>query len=96
MPVTTRSCQATRTGTVLESGDDLAMTFPWVSETIARARQEEIRTAVAQHHYAEDHCERRIFRVRRRRGLWRHLFGPRVDLRLVPSGPPSRPATPGR
>ncbi|MGD0811834.1 MAG: hypothetical protein ABSA91_19315, partial [Acidimicrobiales bacterium] len=66
------------------------MTFPWVSETIARARQDEIRSAVAQHHYAQDHWEWRTYRVRRRGaiGVFRaRLFGPRVALRLVPSGP---------
>ncbi len=49
------------------------MTFPWVFETIARARQDEIRSAVARHHYAQDHCEWRIYRVP---GAGARLFGP--------------------
>jgi hypothetical protein len=71
------------------------MTFPWVFETIARARQEEIRRAVARHRYAQDHCEWRIYRVPRRgalRLLRSHVFGPRVALRLVPSAPEPRQA----
>jgi len=72
------------------------MTFPWVFESIARARQDEIRSAVAQHHYAQDHCEWRTYRVPRRGALGQlraRLFAPRVALRLVPSGPQSRRAT---
>ena len=42
------------------------MTFPWVFETIARARQDETRSAVARHRFAQDHCEWRIYRVPRR------------------------------
>jgi hypothetical protein len=71
------------------------MTFPWVFETIARARQEEIRTAVADHHYAQEHRAQRNHSVRRRGSLTMlraHLVGPRVVLRLVPSGPESRRA----
>jgi hypothetical protein len=95
VPVTSRFCQASRTGTVLKVGDDPVMTFPWVLDTIARARQEEIRIAVAQHQYAQDSCAWSPDRVARRGalGLLRaRLFGPRAALRLVPSGPPSRPA----
>jgi hypothetical protein len=98
VPVTSRFCQAFRTGTVLKVGDTLAMTFPWVIETIARARQDEIRRDVAQYRSAQyrsghlrpgRHSHRvpglGVFRPLRAR-----LFGPRVALRLVPAGPPSR------
>ena len=91
MPVTSRVCQASRTGTVLMDGDDLAMTFPWVFETIARARQDEIRS---DHRPAPSRPGplRMADSPRPRRGALRLLrsrvFGPRVALRLVPSGPP--------
>jgi hypothetical protein len=93
VPVTSRVCQASGTGTVLMDGNDLAMTFPWVLETIARARQDEIRSTVARHRHAQGHCEWRTYRVPRRgalRLLRSRFFGPRVALRLVPSGPLSR------
>jgi hypothetical protein len=100
VPVTSRFCQASRTGTVLKVGDDTVMTFPWVIESIARARQDEIRRDVAQHrspHYRSAHLRpgwhahggpgRGVFGPLRTR-----LFGPRVALRLVPSAPQSRRA----
>jgi hypothetical protein len=98
VPVTSRSCQASRTGTVLKVGDDLAMTFPWVFETIARARQDEIRRDVERHHAAgyrsmHRHPGWRTHRSPRRgalRPLRDRLFGPRVALRLVPTAPQSR------
>jgi hypothetical protein len=71
------------------------MTFPWVFETIARSRQDEIRSAVARHHYAQDHCEWRVNPVPRRGALRlfrSHVFGPRAALRLVPSAPQSSQA----
>jgi hypothetical protein len=101
VPVTSRFCQASRTGTVLKVGDDTVMTFPWVIESIARARQDEIRRDVAQHRSAQYRS------VHLRPGWHSHhvpgrgvlgplrtrLFGPRVALRVVPAAPPSRRAT---
>jgi hypothetical protein len=100
VPVTSRSCQAFRTVTVLNVGDTLAMTFPWVIETIARARQDEIRRDVAQHrysHYLSAHL-RPLWHTPRVAGsgvfrpLRARLFGPRVARRLVPTAPQSRRA----
>jgi hypothetical protein len=97
VPVTSRFCQASRTGTVLKVGDTLAMTFPWVIETIARARQDEIRRDVAQHRsdqYRSAHLRpawhsRGVPGLKVLRPLRERLFGPRVALRVVPAGPPS-------
>jgi hypothetical protein len=68
------------------------MTFPWVIETIARARQDEIRRDVAQHrspHYRSAHLRPGWHA---HGGPGRGVFGPlRTRLFRSSSGSPARP-----